>query len=184
MHTWSLKTSTLHYAHYIITCVVRPTARTSSRQGGATDYRRPARLLVGLVPDPLHLGMCRSAAFALKVRPQCGHGTRLGSGSLSKGGGNSVPSFSAFCTALPCRMASRKAELLFFHAFFLFAESRLASRIFASACFLLATYFCNSGSAPSPVLRALVESKALRFFLAAFFWQIYESAWEWHAREL
>merc|ERR1712224_347212 len=34
----------------------------------------------GLALMSLHFGMCRSAAVALKVRPQCGQGTKSGSG--------------------------------------------------------------------------------------------------------
>ena len=53
----------------------------------------PLRSRLGLARVLAHLGMWRSAACSLKERPQCGHGTRLGSGA--EGGGRGTLSGSA-----------------------------------------------------------------------------------------
>eukprot|EP00598_Pedospumella_elongata_P012252 CAMPEP_0185011550 /NCGR_PEP_ID=MMETSP1098-20130426/97753_1 /TAXON_ID=89044 /ORGANISM="Spumella elongata, Strain CCAP 955/1" /LENGTH=90 /DNA_ID=CAMNT_0027540575 /DNA_START=266 /DNA_END=535 /DNA_ORIENTATION=- len=54
--------------------------------------------------------MCRSAAPLLKVRLQCGHGTRDGSGADGTGGGSGAPVAMAALTAREDCMALRNAS--------------------------------------------------------------------------
>merc|ERR1712070_726042 len=77
----------------------------------------------GLALMSLHFGMCRSAAVALKVRPQCGQGTKSGSGVDATVGIvlRSLPSLIAFCTCRFAFIASRSALDFFFQLSFFFS---------------------------------------------------------------
>merc|ERR1711937_763774 len=58
-----------------------------------------------------HLGMCRFAAVSLNVRPQCGHGTKDGSGADdTTGGGGSRPAFLAAWYSRAARSAARRSS--------------------------------------------------------------------------
>jgi hypothetical protein len=59
----------------------------------------PGHCLTLLMIDE-HLGMCRSAAVELKLRPQVGHWTNDGSGADACIGGRSAPDLPAAMAAL------------------------------------------------------------------------------------
>ena len=98
-------------------------------QGTILSYTIVARRLAGPFPpalplpflsavgrdlDCLQWGICRSAAISLKVRPQVGQGTRLGSG-VDTTSGSGPPVAIALPVAFPARMAARKASESAFH---------------------------------------------------------------------
>eukprot|EP00964_Phaeocystis_antarctica_P069711 scaffold42382_cov59-Phaeocystis_antarctica.AAC.2 len=67
----------------------------------------PRVSILGLALIELHFGMCRSAAFALKRRPQCGQGTRSSSSSrVATGGGSGLPEASASEICFPALIAA------------------------------------------------------------------------------
>ena len=62
-----------------------------------------------------HCGICRSAAFSLNLRPQCGQGTREGSGADATDGGSGAPDSSALVTSREVFIAWRNISLCCFH---------------------------------------------------------------------